>query len=102
VAGIAAVAATCIVRVVAAATDGAVTAADLVATVVLTAAVLDVVCAWVVEAVVVSARVGLATDLVLALDLDEDLAPVFDLVDPDAALPPALSRVSVFVDELPE
>ena len=98
---IAAVAASCVVCVVGAATDGTVTAVALVVTVVLTAT-FDVDCAEAaVAALVVSARVDLATDLVLVLDLDEDLAPVRDLADPDAAL--ALSCASPFgvVDELP-
>ncbi|WP_285031332.1 hypothetical protein [Mycolicibacterium sp. lyk4-40-TYG-92] len=85
-----------------AASDDAVTAAVLVVTFVLAAAALDVVCAGVIEAVsAVSARVGLATDLVLALDLDDDLAPVLGLAGPDATLP--LSCVSPFgvVDEPP-
>lgn len=92
------VAATGTVWVVAAATDGAVTAAVLAVTSALTAAVLTAGCAEVFEDVpVASAGVGLAADLVLAFDFDDDLTPVPDLApapdldEPDAALPLPLS-----------
>lgn len=84
-----------------AATDGTVAAVALVVTVVLTAT-FDVDCAEAAEAaLVVSARVDLATDLVLVLDLDEDLAFVRDLADPVAALPLSCASLVGVVDELP-
>ncbi|MGX9671541.1 hypothetical protein [Mycobacterium sp. HM-7] len=84
-----------------AATDGTVAAVALVVTVVLTAT-FDVDCAEAAEAaLVVSARVDLATDLVLVLDLDEDLALVRDLADPVAALPLSCASPVGVVDELP-
>ena len=100
---VAAVAATAIVCVVAAveATAAAVTAAVLAVTLVLTAAVLAACVEG--EAVVVSARAGLAGDLVVVPGLDEGLALVRGLAATDAVPPPALSCASPFgvVDELP-
>lgn len=86
------------------ATAAAVTAEVFAVTFVLTAAALTVVCAEAFGAALVSsACVGLAEDLGLVLDLDEGLAVVLDLFDPDVSLPPVLSWVLPFgvVDELP-
>lgn len=86
------------------ATAAAVTAEVFAVTFVLTAAALTVVCAEAFGAALVSsACVGLAEDLGLVLDLDEGLAVVLDLFDPDVSLPPMLSWVLPFgvVDELP-